>query len=361
MRAEMGSGDSRRWRSERKLGSEPTVVSGSRRIVAAVLAIAVSIGTLTWAFHDVDVEALRRQLGRTALLPLLAYAAAQLLGHAVRVVRWGLLVRPISDVSTRSIFAAASVGLPATFFLPFRLGELVRPAMLKRAGASFGGTFASVVVERVADGLVNVGLFFVLLGLLPTQVAPEVRRFSWIALGLFATALVGLAIGYAYRDSFLRSIRHMTQWLGESASERIVGLVRTFLSGLEALRSPSRVVSFVALSLLFWAIIGGSTQILAASYINGLPILAGPFAVTVVVFAIMIPAGPAFAGTMEAGFRLGMAPFGIDPSDVIVVAVVAHATQLVTMALIAGAGFWAASAGERDAASHAGDPEALPD
>lgn len=337
------------------------MASGSRRVAAALLAIAVSVGTLAWAFHDVDVEALRRQLGRTALVPLIAYAAAQLLGHAVRVVRWGLLVRPISNVSARSIFAAASVGLPATFFLPFRLGELVRPAMLKRAGASFGGTFASVVVERVADGLVNVGLFFVLLGLLPTQVAPEVRQFSWIALGFFAAAIVGLAGGYAYRDLFLRSIRRMTRWLGEAASDRIVGLMGTFLSGLESLRSPGRVIGFIALSLLFWAIIGGSTQVLASSYIDGLPILAGPFAVTVVVFAIMIPAGPAFAGTMEAGFRLGMAPFGIDPSDVIVVAVVAHATQLVTMALIAGAGFWAASAGERDAASHPGDPEAHPD
>lgn len=333
----------------------------SRRVIAAVLAVAVSIGTLAWAFHDVDLSALRRQLGRTAWLPLLGYAVAQLVGHGVRVVRWGLLVRPIAPVSARSIFAAASVGLPATFFLPFRLGELVRPAMLKRAGASFGGTLASVFVERVADGLVNVALFFILLGMLPTAVAPEVRQFSWIALALFAGALLGLGVGYAYRDLFLRSVRRGTRWMGEPASDRVVGLLETFLAGLSALKSPGRVLSFFALSVLFWAIIGGSTQLLASSYIDGLPLLAGPFAVTVVVFAVMIPAGPAFAGTMEAGFRLGMAPFDVSASDAVVVALVAHATQLLTMALIAGAGFWAASAGERDAASHLSEPKVAPE
>jgi len=37
---------------------------------------------------------------------------------------------------------------------------------------------------------------------------------------------------------------------------------------------------------------------------------------------------------------------------VVVIALVAHTLQLLTMALIAGAGFWAASSRERDAAAH---------
>jgi len=164
--------------------------------------------------------------------------------------------------------------------------------------------------------------------------------------------MLGLGVGYVYREPFLKTLRALTGWMGHAISDRIVGLASTFLTGLAALKRPGRVLGFVGLSLLFWAVIGASTQVLAASYVEGLPILAGPFAVTVVVFAIMIPAGPAFAGTMEAGFRLGMAPFSVDPSDVVVIALVAHTLQLLTMALIAGAGFWAASSRERDAAAH---------
>lgn len=331
----------------------------ARKILAGLIALLVSGATLLWAFHDVNLAELQRQIGKTSWTACGVYAGAHLVGHLVRVVRWGLLVRPIANVSNRAIFVAASIGLPATFFIPFRLGEFVRPAILRRDGAPFGGTFASVVVERVADGLVNLGLFFLLLGLLPTAVAPEVQRFSLIAFALFGGVIVGLGIGYIYKNAFLRSIREMTRWLGDAISDRIVGLASTFLTGLEALKSPGRVLGFIGLSLLFWAMVGLSTQVLAASYIDGLPLLAGPFAVTVVVFAIMIPAGPAFAGTMEAGFRLGMAPFRVAPADVVVVAVVAHSLQLLVMALIAGAGFWAASAKERDVLAHPSEP--IPD
>ncbi|MEO1227843.1 MAG: hypothetical protein AAFZ18_02985, partial [Myxococcota bacterium] len=66
------------------------------------------------------------------------------------------------------------------------------------------------------------------------------------------------------------------------------------------------------------------------------------FTVAVLVFAVMIPAGPAFAGTFELGFKLGLGAFGLGASSVIVVAVVAHVVQLITMVVILGAGLMAA-------------------
>ncbi len=323
-----------------------------RTVLNGLVALAISAAALLWAFRGVDVSELLEQLGHTDPLACSLYFLSLFVGHAVRVVRWGLLIRPLTDVSYRSIAAAASVGLPATFFVPLRLGELVRPAMMKRAGASFTATFASVVVERVSDGVVNLGLFFLLLTVLPAPVAPEVRQFSLFALALFAGALVALGIGVVYREPFLRFVQRLTGVFSESLSQRVTALARAFLEGLEVLRSPTRMVNFVLLSLVFWALMGGGAQILAASYIEGLPVLAGPFATTVVVFAIMIPAGPAFAGTLEAGFRLGLAPFGAPESQVVATAVMAHALQIIGYAIIAGIGFWIATAKERDAAIH---------
>ena len=43
-----------------------------------------------------------------------------------------------------ALFSAASVGIPAAMFLPLRLGELVRPAMIARAGVPFPGAQAEV-------------------------------------------------------------------------------------------------------------------------------------------------------------------------------------------------------------------------
>ena len=58
----------------------------------------------------------------------------------------------------------------------------------------------------------------------------------------------------------------------------------------------------------------------------------------------MIPAGPAFAGTMEAGFRLGLTPYGVTSSEAAVVAIAAHALHLILMAAFAGAGMMVADA-----------------
>lgn len=314
------------------------VQATARNAARALLALALSVGLLAWAFHDVKLSELGEQLRTTSVGVCLLYLATHLAVHGLRVVRWGLLVKPLGPISNRAIFAAASVGLPATFFLPLRLGEFVRPAMAARSGLTFTGTFASVVVERIADGLVNVGLFFTLLALLPSDVAVEVRRLSWVALVFFGGGLVALGAGYYARDVFLKVVSRLLRPLSPTLAGRVVGLLSTFLEGLRAVGSPGRLAGFAALSLVYWGVLGWATHLLAASYAPALPLLAGPFLVTVTVFAIMIPAGPAFAGTLEAGFRVGLAPFGVDAGQAAAVAIVAHILQILAMALIAGVG-----------------------
>lgn len=316
-----------------------------KQVVRALVALLVSVGLLAWSFHDVNLADITEQLRTTSVSVCLTYVLAQFVIHVVRAVRWGLLVKPLGPISNRAIFAAASIGFPATFFLPLRLGEFARPAMAVRSGLSFTGTFASVVVERMADGLVNVGLFFTLLAVLPSDVAPEIRRFSWIALVFFGGGLVALGIGYWARSLFLKVTRRLLTPFGPGISDKVVGLLSTFLDGLQSVASPTRLLGFLALTLVYWAVNGWATYLVAAHYAPGLPFIAGPFMVTVIVFAIMIPAGPAFAGTLEAGVRLGLAPFGVGADQAAVVAIVTHVLMLFCMAAIAGLGFMTAPQG----------------
>jgi uncharacterized membrane protein YbhN (UPF0104 family) len=82
--------------------------------------------------------------------------------------------------------------------------------------------------------------------------------------------------------------------------------------------------------------------------------------VSCVVFAVTAPAGPAFAGTLEAGYRLGLAPFGVSPADAAVVALVTHAAQLVMMAGFAVLGFRLARPVMRRQGAGSGVPEDVP-
>jgi uncharacterized protein (TIRG00374 family) len=311
--------------------------------IKAVLAVVVSALTFWWAFHDVDLDHVGKNLGNTTAPVLALYVLAQIVMHLSRVVRFGLLVQPLGNVSPRAIFAAVSVGLPASFFLPLRLGELVRPVMLTRSGVPFAGAVAAVVVERIADGLFNVGLFFLLLGTLPSDAIPaEARQMSWVALVGFGGGLLFLVAAYFVRAPVLSLLRKLVSPISPALAEKLVALTTTFIDGLAGLGSAARFFGFVFLTAFFWLLNGAATWLLANSYTGDLPFSSGSFVICATVFAVMVPAGPAFVGTMELGFRLGLTPYGVGASEAAVVALAAHAIHLVLMALFAGVGFLAA-------------------
>ena len=313
-------------------------------VVKAAIALLISVGAFWWAFHDVDLSEVTARLERTSVVVLLLFLASQLANHLLRTWRWGLLVQPLGPVSPRAIFAASSVGFPATFFLPLRLGEFVRPAMIARSGVPFAGAMASVVVERVADGLFNLGLFFLVLSTLPASapIPDDLRTYATIALVLFGGGLIALVLIVLMRRPAFALIERMLQPIAPGLAARILGLLGAFIEGLSALKSGGRLVLFVVLTAVYWLINGVATWMLAITYIPELPLIAGPFAISVVVFAIMIPAGPAFAGTLEAGFKFGLVPFGVAAGPAGALALAHHAVQLVMMAMLAGAGFLAA-------------------
>ena len=312
-------------------------------MIKGVIALIVSAVTLWWAFHDVDLGHVKDNLGNTSIGVLVIYILVQISMHLVRVVRFGLLVAPLGPVTNRGIFSAVCVGIPASFFLPLRLGELVRPAMLARSGISFAGGMAAVAAERIADGVFNVGLFFVLVSTLPSDAIPDdARKLSYIALAGFGGGLIFLVAAYFAEARVARLLRIILTPISEGLAEKIIGITHNFISGLSALGSLPRFLLFLFLTALFWLTNGAITWYLAESYVDGLAFWAGPFAISATVFAVMIPAGPAFAGTMEAGFRLGLTPYGVTAGSAAVVAICAHAIHLLLMGAFAGAGLLAA-------------------
>lgn len=328
--------------------AEPTPDRGRARRRTAVqgtLAVLVSLGALWWAFQDAELGRMSDTLRRSNLWVVAAYTVGLLGLHLLRVLRWGMHIRAISPtVSVRVLGAAANVGIPATFFLPLRLGEFVRPMMLHRSGVHFGSSVASIVVERVADGLCSVGMFFVFFSFVPetSPVPEELTRLSSVATAGFLGALAFLVAAALAREPVLGLTRLLLGRVSRTLADRVVGLVGTFLDGLAALGSAWRAALYIGLTAAFWLGNGLITWWLAASYEPSLPVSSGLFTISILVFAVMIPAGPAFAGTFEVGFKLGFGAFGLDATSAIVVAVVAHILQIATMALLLGLGLGAA-------------------
>src|SRR5579864_7952038 len=75
------------------------------------------------------------------------------LGAFLRSVRWGQLL-PEYHIKASTLFSSLIIGFTVNNLLPLRMGEVARAYLLSRwAQVSYAATVASLLVERMLDGL----------------------------------------------------------------------------------------------------------------------------------------------------------------------------------------------------------------
>jgi uncharacterized protein (TIRG00374 family) len=224
----------------------------------------------------------------------------------------------------------------AIMVLPFRLGEFVRPYLLKgQAGITASGAMATVVVERIIDGLIFVALFFVFLSILPPSGNPAVdaiRYGAYLAGLVFGTALLVLIAGFYGRERTIRISRRLLSAFPLVLVDKVIGLLEAFLDGLVVLPDLRRLGAFLLLTFIYWGALGAGMLVMAdAVGIEGVTWVGAFALLTVLTVGIMIPAGPGFTGTFELALQAGFALLIIPDSSlslISVYAVVLHVAQL---------------------------------
>src|SRR4030043_2062252 len=80
----------------------------------------------------------------------------------VRSWRWHYLLRPLKAIPTRPMFPIVTMGYAFNNIFPARAGEVVRAVILKRKeGVPISASLATIIVERVFDGIVMLAFVFV--------------------------------------------------------------------------------------------------------------------------------------------------------------------------------------------------------
>src|SRR5690606_33199868 len=153
------------------------------------------------------------------------YAALFLVVLTVRGARWYWLLTPIHLVSLRRILIVSFVFYGASVALPFRMGEAVRPALIRQKDKlSAWAATGTVAAERVVDGLFASLILFVSLGVAqPLDPLPEtigglpvpaalVPKAAYSAVTLFALLFVAILVFYLWRN-----------W-ARATTERVIGI-----------------------------------------------------------------------------------------------------------------------------------------
>jgi uncharacterized protein (TIRG00374 family) len=169
-----------------------------------------------------------------------------------RTWRWHYMLRHIKRVSLVRLFPIVVIGYMGNNVYPARAGELLRSYILKRKeGVPVTASLATVVLERLFDGLVMLLFVFVTLPFapLPAAYATLVTIFSVI---FFAALIVFLAL--AIRPARMSRVYAwlVDRLLPAGVRPRVHGMFDRFIVGLQSLRSPRDLALILLSSTLIW-------------------------------------------------------------------------------------------------------------
>jgi len=299
-----------------------------------VTGILVSVFFLYLAFRKIDVEEGKKALKMANYYWLLPAVISYMFGFLIRGIRWRYLLLPMKKCKIFNLVSTIFIGFMANNLLPLRVGELVRAYVNgKKENISKSSSLATVVVERVFDGLTLVVLLlvaFLFLGSLSsTQHSfPQwLKKMTYVAWALFLGVLILLYIMMRTKELTGKAIKKLFAFLGEPVLKRVVNLTTSFIEGLNVLRQRREILAVSFLSILVWTS-EGTTFYLGAKALN-LSISYPQAYLTMIVIALglIIPSSPAFVGVYEYLCITALALFAIDKTRALSYAVLIHLFQ----------------------------------
>jgi uncharacterized protein (TIRG00374 family) len=248
--------------------------------------------------------------GRAFAPYLLVFLGLQLTVHLCRALRWNYLLAPLGvRVPPGPLLAISSVGFMAILALPARLGELVRPGLLRRHGATASAALGTVAIERIVDGLMASLLVFGACFALRGPSAPGwMMPTAYLALGGFAAALVVLAFAMKRPEATVRlGLRaSLLPWLAPRVARVVEAKLLDMIRGLAALEDRRRLAAFCAWSLVYWAANGLGVWVLARGFGLPLSVTGGLATMGLVAVGISLPNSPGLVGQFQWFTLLGL-------------------------------------------------------
>jgi hypothetical protein len=273
------------------------------------LGFAISAVFLYLAFREINYRDLWQTLQRTQVWWLVPGLAIYFGGMLVRAWRWQYLLKPLKRTSIGDLFQTRIIGYMGNNIFPLRMGEVLRAVVLKRRNdVSISGCLATIVVEKVFDSVVVVGLVLLNLGQLARL--PGGLTFSWLgSLATWAAAifLVGLAV-FIVIAMFPEPAQHILHAIINKIvparwRESVIDIADKFLIGLMSLRSPLDALMILLTSVLVWLMETGLYWSVGRAL--GMELTLGQLLLLngVVNMVLLIPAAPGGLGTFDAASR----------------------------------------------------------
>ncbi len=286
------------------------------------IATAVTCGALYLAFRHTDITAIYDYIRQGQYLYVIPAFGGLMLYSYLRAVRWGhfFQMRPNPGL----LFSATMIGLMANNIFPARAGEFLKAYLLgKHAGISKSGCLATVVLERVWDGLTLLLFIGVLCATVlwngPSALGngsggPLIRYAVYISAAVYLLILITVL---TWKFHHVKATAWLTGFVAK-ASPRSAGYLEerllAFTGGFSIFHDPRRIVIVSAYSVLIWLSAVATLFLMFKVFAFDLPAAASFILVILIGMFVMIPSVGSL-GTMQLAFVFGLAMYGIEKNQ----------------------------------------------
>ena len=270
------------------------------------IGVAISLFFLFLAFRGQDFGKIWDSLTRVhywVLLPALVFYFA---GVWLRAVRWGVLLSPLrKGIHPNQLFKVLAIGYMGNDILPARLGDVIRVYVLsRRENVTKSATLATILVERIFDGLTMIG--FLAVSALFVTLDATLTNSLRLATVLFLLGLLVFIFLAATPERIPALVRlilgrsPLGRVIPESLHERALHMTTSFAAGLSVLRNWRGLVSVLGLSILAWAAEATMYYIIGAwGFDLHLPVHAYTMTTAAANLGTLVPSSPGYIGVFE--------------------------------------------------------------
>lgn len=291
--------------------------------------IAISGLFLYFAIKNVNFGDFIKYVHELKLIFLIPALVPGIIAYLLRAWRWNFFLSSLRKFKVTSLFSATMIGFMSNNILPARIGELIRAFVLSRKESeSFIAIFASLIAERIMDGLtVSIVALFVIFSF-PIYEEIKIAGYIFFIIFLFLFFFLLFFINF-------RSIQNLIlNYIPQRFSARLKIYLDSFLSGALGLNQFKNfaitfIIGFVIwfFSVLYFYFMGFAMNLHLSFSVS--------FAIFVsVALGVTIPSSPGFIGVYHFFCQKALEMSGVETSRAFAYAVVTHFVQFVAVTAI---------------------------
>jgi glycosyltransferase 2 family protein len=307
------------------------------------LGLLISLAFMYWTLVGLDLPKLWQVIKSANYWWLIPGVAVYFIGVWARAWRWHYLLLPVKPIPTRTLFPVTCIGYFGNNVFPARLGEVLRAFVLyEDKQVPVSASLATIIVERVFDGVVMLGFVFINLSELATLTVSSgfvgsIRTLALAGTGIFLGVLVLFLAAAMFPDRTERLISQINNRLiPERYRQKVLGISSRFLGGLAALRSPRAVLMIFLTSIVIWLLETAKYWFVMHAFPFEVSFFALMLMNGIVNLATTLPSAPGYIGTFDKPGIAVLSAYGVDAAVAAAYTFVLHAALWLPITLLGG-------------------------